>query len=877
MLFADVILPLPLQGAFTYSVPGEIAAGLAVGQRVLVPFGRGKTYTGVISHLHNNAPAEGTPVKDILAVLDIEPTLRHPQLKFWQWIADYYLCSIGEVMRAALPAAMKVESETWLTTGAEEPVGELNETQSLIYAYLKHAKRQRLSDVAKGLKSFKLEADKAEKSAEDAITEDLPDAPLVLTTASQDKGKKGKEKQLSAARLHREITSLLDSGLLAIGERVADKYVTKKLTLVTLGCGRHDSDALHNYFQLITRSRAQEKLLVAYVDASGWMHPTAELKPVQKKALLEKSGASPAVFKAMVDKGIFKVEKKAVNRFSAPEDADDRLSGPELARLLDAHRPALSDVQTDAMRQVRHSMSQRLVTLLHGVTGSGKTEIYSHLIADTLSAGNQALMLVPEISLTTQLTERLRRIFGHRLIVYHSKFSDSERVDIWRRLQSGHEPMLILGVRSSVFLPFARLGLIVIDEEHESSYKQYDPAPRYNARDAAIMLATMHGSKVLLGSATPSVETYYKAKTGKYGLVTLTHRYGDMHLPEVETVDMRQARKDKQVTGPFSARLLSAVRGAGEVGSQAILFQNRRGFAPLVICTQCGWTPKCQNCDVSMVYHKHADELRCHYCGHTAHLPAVCPACGGATLRTWGYGTERLSDTLHELLPTTTISRMDLDTTRNKDAYERIIGEFSRGETQVLVGTQMVSKGLDFAGVTLVGIVNADTLLNFPDFRSDERAFNMMEQVSGRAGRRDKAGRVIVQTTNPDHHVITSLKAHDYTGFYEREIEQRRQFGYPPFTKVVNIYLRHKDVHILDDLVLKYTNALRAVFGTRVLGPESPYVGRVASYYIRTLMLKVETGASMARVKELLRQVEISQAREKGFSSLRLHYDVDPA
>ncbi|MCH5231666.1 MAG: primosomal protein N', partial [Muribaculaceae bacterium] len=489
----------------------------------------------------------------------------------------------------------------------------------------------------------------------------------------------------------------------------------------------------------------------------------------------------------------------------------------------------------------------------------------------------QVLFLVPEISLTTQLSDRLRKIFGNRLLVYHSKFSDSERVDIWRRLLTTNEPLVILGARSSIFLPFFHLGLVVVDEEHESSFKQYDPAPRYNARDTALMLAKMHGAKALLGSATPAVETYFKALEGKYGLVKLSERYEGSVLPDVEILDMKEMRKKKEVDGILSSPLRNRILETMKEKRQVILFQNRRGFAPVVICEQCGWTPKCANCDVSMVYHKNLAMLRCHYCGYSTLLPQLCPACGLNGLKIFGYGTERIAEEVKEAFPDNSIARMDLDTTRNKDAYQNIIEDFAGHDTEILVGTQMVSKGLDFGDVATVGVLNADTLLNFPDFRSNERAFNMLEQVAGRAGRRREKGKVLIQTVNPKHEVLTHVKNHDYEGYYANEINERRKYAYPPFTKIINIYLRNKNPQMADKAAVDFTLALRKIFGDRVLGPEKPYISRIASYYIQSIMLKMEVGVSMKKVKDILRQVYASLASTPEMRSSVIHYDVDPS
>lgn len=821
--YADVILPLPIYTSFTYEVPELMQEQVKVGSRVLVPFGNSGCHTGIVESLHSVTPSADVETKEIIVVLDTEPILRHPQLRFWRWMAQYYLCAPGEVMKAALPAALKVESESWVSPVPEpdpEDVTGLDTQQALVYAFVSHEKKTRIADIEREV--------------------DIP-SPRVA------------------------INRLMERGLVQVAERVVDKYVTRRITVVELCCERYDNDALHALFSAVTRSAAREKLLTAYLDMSGWLKQGTPLSCVEKKMLLAKTGVSASVFSAMVKKGIFRVADKRVNRFS--ESSETELQPP----------PALSDPQTAALRAIRRTMADHLVTLLHGVTGSGKTEIYSHLIHDAISHGDHVLMLVPEISLTTQLTKRLRLLFGDRMLVYHSKFSDSERVDIWRRLLNARSPMLILGVRSSVFLPFPRLGLIVVDEEHESSYKQYDPAPRYNARDAAIMLASMHGAKVLLGSATPAIDTYYKAMNGKYGHVELLTRYSDVPLPTVDVIDMRDRRQKRQTSGAFSADLLSATRHAVDKGKQAIIFQNRRGFSPMVICSVCGWTPRCPHCDISLVYHKRENLLKCHYCGYTIPLPPLCPACGSNTLHSSGYGTERLADSLQELIPDVPMARMDLDTTRAKDSYQDIIENFSEGKTRILIGTQMVTKGLDFKDVTVVGIVNADTMTNFPDFRSNERAFSTFEQVAGRAGRRQDTGRVLIQTTNPSHPSITHVQTHDYKGFYDTELQQRHNFAYPPFVRIINIYLRHKNEKTLEALTATYVATLRQSFRHRVLGPDTPTVSRIAGWHIRTIMLKIEPEASMSKVKQLLHRIYADVASSPGMKSLHIHYDVDPA
>ncbi len=820
-MFAEIILPLPLYSTFTYVIPEEMQHDLQKGSRVLVQFGKKKYYTGIVEHIHSEPPA-GYDVKPIMALLDPTPIVRYPQLKLWHWIAEYYLCSPGEVFKAAVPTGLKPESETYVSLNDDFDMPEgikLTENQAIIIQALQNKKRLKISEI-------------------ESVTE-IKNAPRV-------------------------INSLMEAGIVEIDEKVVEKYRPKKMTFVELTIDRNDNDGLHEFFNKTSRSNQQEKALIAYLELSGWMKQKSGLQDVSREKLLEVSGVSPGVLRALIDKGILKTVKKTLSRFNPTPGIHKPILSP------------LSDIQQKAFEDIKETFRDHRVSLLHGVTGSGKTEIYTHLIAAALASGNQVLYLVPEISLTTQLTDRLRKVFGDTLLIYHSKFSDNERVDVWKRLLNSNDPLIILGVRSSVFLPFARLGLVIVDEEHESSFKQYDPAPRYNARDAAIMLASMHGANTLLGSATPSVETYFKATQGKYGLVSLNERFEGSQLPDVEIIDMRAQRKKKLNKGILSQPLRLATNEAMKEGSQAIMFQNRRGFAPVVVCQQCGWTPKCHNCDVSLVYHKNSELLKCHYCGYCQPIPKLCPACGQNSIEVYGYGTERIAEEVHQEFPGYRVARMDLDTTRNKDAYQEIIEEFANHETDILVGTQMVSKGLDFEKVRVVGVINADTLLNFPDFRSNERAFNMLEQVAGRAGRRKDVGKVFIQTTKPDEPVLKHVRAHDYMAYYNEELEERRKYAYPPFTRIINIYLKNKDAANADMGAVILTKALRDIFGDRVLGPEKPFVSRVALWYIQSIMLKVEAGASMKKVKDILRSVHARLAHLPQIKSSIIYYDVDP-
>ncbi len=813
--FAETLLPLAIPGTYTYRVPEGMR--LSIGMRVLVPFGRKKIYTAIITSLHDMEP-KGYDVKEILGTLDEKPILRHPQLEFWQWISDYYLCSMGEVYKAAVPSGLKVESETTISVNPdfeESEPGQLTDRERVILDFTAQRGRVQIAEIANAT-GFKT--------------------------------------------IERNVSHLLDMDALHVSERVVDNYRPKTEPCVRLAIARDDEEKLHQYFDQLKRAPKQESLLLAYLDMSRWLQ-SGDTREVSKENLLKRAGVSSAVLHEAVKRGLFEIYKKEINRFA------------ELGNVLD-EAPTLSEEQQRAYKEIHQSMRQHAITLLHGVTSSGKTSVYIHLIADALK---QVLYLVPEIALTTQLTRRLRRVFGDKLLIYHSKFSDNERVDIWKRLLDTSDPCVIIGVRSSVFLPYSNLGLVIVDEEHDSSYKQQDPAPRYNGRNAALVLAQMHGAKTVLGSATPAIEVYHMALEGRYGLVKLMTRYGDIKMPEVKVIDTIDARKRREMSGLFSTELISDCRRALKDGEQVILFQNRRGYSPMVRCKECGSVPKCENCDVSLTYHKHNHTLVCHYCGYTIPLPDLCPACQLPGLEIIGYGTERIEDDIDAVFPGEKISRMDLDTTRSKNSYDRIIDEFSNHRTNILVGTQMVTKGLDFDAVSIVGILNADTMINFPDFRSHERAFDMLEQVSGRAGRAHKQGKVIIQTSNPDHDVIKYVQAHDYEGFYEHELADRQQFGYPPFTKVINIYLKHRDDATVGELAVRYSGLLRQVFGTRVLGPMAPFVARVQNMYIRQVTLKMETAASMAKVKAILRDLyERMLAADARMKTVRLYYDVDP-
>lgn len=768
MTYANIILPLPLDGYFTYGVPDALASRVQNGMRVTVPLGKSKTYVGIVAEYPVDVPKPAEEVaqqgkkkivyKNIADVLDDTPILLPQQLRLWKWIADYYMSPIGDVYKAALPSGLK---------------------------------------------------------AEDGFR---PRTELFI--------------------------------------RLADKY--------------RDEQTLTLLISSMKRAVKQLDVLMTYLRLTGvdnieHLLPETELREITREELMNESHASIAVIRSLQEKMILVTYEKEVGRLNhniAPH--------PEKIK-------PLNEAQTEAYNHILVQMMGHPVTLLHGVTSSGKTEIYIHLIQKAINEHKQVLYLLPEIALTVQITERLKAVFGNRLGIYHSKYSDAERVEIWKKQLSSNPYDVILGARSAVFLPFYRLGLVIIDEEHEQSFKQQDPAPRYHARSAAIVLAQMYaGAKTLLGTATPSMESYYNAKQGKYGFVELSRRYKDIQLPSIEVVDMKDLYRRKMVSGPFSPRLLSAVRGALERGEQVILFQNRRGFAPMIECRQCGWVPKCPNCDISLTYHKSMNYLSCHYCGYTMKVPEVCPCCESKDIRGRGYGTEKIEDEIRSIFPEARIARMDLDTTHTRNAYERLINDFSMGKNNLLIGTQMVTKGLDFGKVSVVGILNADSMLNYPDFRAYEQAFMMMSQVSGRAGRKGKRGEVILQTKTPDLPVIQYVVHNDYPTFFKELLDERREFHYPPFYHLVYVYLKHRDENIVNTAGVELGSRLRDIFGARVLGPDKPAVARVKTLSIRKIVLKLENGIDYPRVRQYLRGALDAMMKDKRYGALQVYYDVDP-
>ena len=741
-MFADVILPLPLDGMFTYSVPLPMEGQVVEGVRVRVPFGRGKTYVGVVACLHDRKP-EGYTLKPLQEVLDDRPVVLPDQFRLWQWIADYYMSPIGEVYKAALPSGLKAEE------------GYRPKTETFV--------------------------------------------------------------------------------------RPTPQFSTE--------------EAQHLALDILRRAPKQQKMFIEFLAFEG---------EVARDELLNASQGTAETLKALVTRGFLETYEVEVGRLNHGGEPH-----PENVK-------RLNEAQQKAYNDILFSFLQKPVTLLHGVTSSGKTELYIHLIQRELDQHRQVLYLLPEIALTVQMMDRLRHVFGNRLGIYHSKYSDAERVEIWQKQLSSNPYDVILGARSAVLLPFQRLGLVIVDEEHETSYKQQDPAPRYHARSAAIMLAGMAGARTLLGTATPCMESYYNARSGKYGLVELKERYQGIELPEIQVVDIKDLQHRKMMNGPFSPLLLLRCREALERGEQVILFQNRRGYAPMLECRQCGWVPRCQHCDVSLTLHRHLNVLTCHYCGAVYQVPPACPSCEGRELKGRGYGTEKIEDQVRELFPEARVARMDLDTTRSRHAYERIIGDFAAGRTNILIGTQMISKGLDFDRVSVVGILNADTMLNYPDFRAYEHAFMMLAQVSGRAGRKGRRGLVVLQTKSPDVPVIAQVVRNDYDALYCSLLTERRAFHYPPFYRLVYVFLKHTHESVVDQASQQLALQLRQWFGTRVLGPDKPSVARVKTLDIRKIVLKLEPQLNMADVRKYLALAQQQLLQDKRYASLQVYYDVDP-
>ena len=813
-LFAEVILPLSISKNYTYRVPFELNNMVAIGKRVVVQFGKSKLYTAIIRSLSTEAP-ERYEAKYLMEVLDDKPVVTIQQLEFWKWLADYYLCNVGEVMSAALPSALKLASETRIMLNPDEAVD-----------------RSLLHD-----KEF--------------LIVDALDLQPILTVSDI-------VKLLGQKTVMPVLKSMFDKNIIYISEEVTERYKPRKRTYVKLNPIYEDNDQLRALFvQLERRAPKQADAVLAYIKLSR------EQKLVSKNDLVDASGVGPSIIKALTDKQILIAEDKNVSRLYY----DTLESGATFT---------LNDAQQNALDSIRTQFDDKEVILLHGVTSSGKTQVYIRLVEDAIKAGKQVLYLLPEIALTTHVIERLRKYFGNDIGVYHSRFSDNERVEVWQKVLN-HEYKIVLGARSSVFLPFDNLGLIIIDEEHETSYKQFDPAPRYNARDAAIYLSSRYHAKVLLGSATPSFESYFNARTKKYGFAELTERFGGVSLPEIEVVSITEETKRKTMQSHFTGVLMKDMETAIANKEQVILFQNRRGYAPVLVCRVCAFTPRCINCDVSLTFHKSSSQLHCHYCGYKEDTLNTCPACGSTHLEYKGFGTEKIEDELQVLLPEGRIARMDLDTTRARNAYQNMLNDLEEKRIDILVGTQMVAKGLDFSDVTVIGIINADSLLKYPDYRANERSFQMLAQVSGRAGRRGKQGKVVIQTYNPHHRVIDQVIRNDYKELYLTEIDERKNFKYPPFYRIIQMDVKHKDAERLFHQAEYLANELRKHFGDRVIGPEFPLISRIRNFYIKSIMLKFERDTiSIVKVKTIIREVILQFQTTKLSKGCLVQPDVDP-
>ncbi|MEH6514224.1 replication restart helicase PriA [Maribacter arcticus] len=813
--FINVILPIPLERSFTYSITEEEATLLQPGMRVAVPFGKSKIYTGIVHGVHQNAP-EAYEAKEIHQLLDDYPIINPIQLKHWEWIASYYMCTLGEVVRSALPSAFLLESETLVLRNTEYEVdeNELLDDEFLVFEALQHQSILKVQEVS-------------------AIIERKNVLPI--------------------------LQRLLEKKIIVLKEEVYEQYRPKLVRYVKLGSEYGADDKLEELLKSLTRAPKQSQVVLTLFQLQG-----RSQKPIKVSELEKASNTSKAVIKSLVDKGILEEYFIKTDRINYDGSSDE------------SETKDLNEYQKSALIDIKAAFKEKKVTLLKGVTSSGKTEVYVKLIEECLEKGLQALYLLPEIALTTQLISRLQEYFGEKIAVYHSKYNVQERVEVWQNvLQVKQKAQLVIGARSAMYLPFGKLGLVIVDEEHESSFKQFDPAPRYHARDAAIVLGNLHNANVLLGSATPSVETYHNAKTGKYGYTEITKRYGNVLMPEIELVDIKEATRKKRMKGHFSERLLLEMQETLIEGNQIILFQNRRGFAPLLECLTCGHTPQCPNCDVSLTYHQFKNQLRCHYCGHHTALPESCFACGSPDLDTKGFGTEQIEKEVIGLFPDAKVGRMDLDTTRGKHGYEKIITAFEQQELDILVGTQMLTKGLDFRNVNLVGVMNADSLLNFPDYRAHERTYQLLTQVSGRAGRTKKRGKVIIQTYNPYHQILKQVTTSDYEGMYREQLYEREQFKYPPVNRIIKVTFKHKNYNVLNEAADWFAGALRSNFGGTVLGPEYPPVARIRNQYLKHIVVKVQKVQSLAQTKANIRRIEKSFKAVAMYRSVRVIYNVD--
>ncbi len=814
MYFINVILPIPLKQTFTYSVNKDEAAFLKQGMRVAIPFGKSKVYTGIVYQVHDQPPV-GYETKSIDHILDEEPILTAFQLKHWEWLAGYYMCSLGEVIKAALPSAFLLESETIIKLSSRnfQDEASLSDDEFVLYEALQHQSSLHINDARSIL-----------------------DRKNIVSV----------------------IQKLLDKNIIEVEETVYEQYVPKLKRYIKLSQKYTSEEKLRELLDSLNRAPKQRDVLM-----NLFMLNSQTKKPISFTALQKKSDASTATLKSLIDKGIL------VEYFIQ----HDRV---EFSGEISSEIKTLNEAQKKAYSEIKTSFETNDVVLLHGVTSSGKTEIYVRLIEEVINSGKQVLYMLPEIALTTQLISRLQKYFGEMISVYHSKFSVNERVEVWNNvLAEKPKAQIVIGARSSLFLPFKNLGLIIVDEEHEPSFKQYSPAPRYNARDSAIVLANLQKAKLLMGSATPSLESYHNAKSGKFGLVTLKKRFGNVLMPEIELVDIKEKTRKKQMTGHFSDRLLEEMHEVLKNGEQVILFQNRRGFSPVVECTTCGVSPQCPNCDVSLTFHQHKNQLRCHYCGYHMAMMQSCIACGSETLDTKGFGTEQIETELKTLFPNHKVARMDQDTTKGKHSYSKLIEALENEEIDILVGTQMLAKGLDFRNISLVGVMNADNLLNFPDFRAHERSFQLLQQVSGRAGRTQKRGKVLIQTYNPYHQILKQVSVNDYEAMYKEQLEERYNYKYPPFYRTIKIVFKDKNLGRVQKASAWFGQALEMQFKENVLGPEPPPIGRIKNKYIINLLIKIPKNQSLEKTKKYIENVQRSFNSIKEFSSVRVNIDVD--
>lgn len=812
-LFIEVVLPLAIAKTYTYRVPLELNNEIQVGSRVIVQFGKNKVYSAIVKLITQQAPQK-YEAKYIIDVADKEPIVTAIQMALWKWVSEYYMCHLGEVMQAALPAALKLASETKIIAvdKADLDRSNLSDKAFLVLDALDLAGELRVSDVSRIL---------GQKTV----------FPLLKT--------------------------LFDQGFILISEEIKERYKPKTKSFLRLSSFYSDSEGVRILLDSLNRAPKQQDAVLGFIQLSKMQ------SDITRQELVELTNCGASAITSLIGKQVFEVQEKVVSRFEGTD-------------VLLTKSFTFNSEQQVAFDEINKSFESKEVTLLHGVTASGKTQIYIRLIEQMLAQGKSVLYLLPEIALTTQITERLKLHFGNDLGVYHSKFNDNERAEVWHKVLK-KELKVVIGARSSIFLPFSDLGLIVIDEEHENSYKQYDPAPRYHARDAAIYLAHLHGSRVLLGSATPSIESYYNAKSGKYGFVQLLKRFGQSELPLVDIVNIPEEERKGQMRTYFSVKLLQAIEETVKQKEQVILFQNRRGHTPFLQCGTCGFVAKCINCDVSLTYHKTSQLLHCHYCGHSEAQITVCPGCGMPHMKSKGFGTERVEEELEILMPDLRIGRLDLDSTKGKYGFERIITAFDDHEYDVLIGTQMIAKGLDFGKVSLIGIVNADSIINFPDFRSYERSYSLFSQVSGRAGRRKHRGHVIIQTSTPNHRVIEQVVQQDYEGMFMKEVTERKNFHYPPFYRLIKLEVKHSNQEQTLDSANKLANLLRMDLGERVLGPEPPLVSRVRNYYIQTIILKIErVDVSIMKVKQLIQSAILKFELDKQNKGVRIQIDVDP-